>query len=193
MRTEIIKNPDIECGLLYGLDFSPKLSHFEVRHDNTIIWSSDTIINNLVVNGWEVHGTQTKFFMGYPASVFTLKKLFLAKERDEYEIRLEDDGFLRFRFEYSNTIYLTLLYIHADKQGQGLGRKWFLPVTDALFRAGVRSMRGAVSPSYYKSKKPMDVARLTRFYVREVGFVSTGDGYITKTSPYIKQPTPAAA
>lgn len=186
---ETIYNPDLRLELgarCWREGYRPYLSHFEIEHLPRFDSSENPIINSLIRDGYSVHPTVTSCFLGFPTPRYELAGHFVSQVRHEFQIDLGDkDGFLRFRFEAPGHVFLCLYYIEYEKQGSGLGRRYFRPVTDALFRAGVLSMWGEVSPSYYPSKRPMDTERLTWFYVLEAGFEASGNGRVWKFSPYV--------
>ena len=183
MKTETIINPDAQFIRRSWENYRPVFSHVEVVHHPLLKESDNLIISRLLETGFEVHKTVSTFYMGFPTADFKLDRHFRANVRDEFQMRLGDDGWLRFRFEVPGEMYLTLFYINYEKQGKGKGRVLFPQVTEALFKAGARSLRGEVAPSWCRSQWEMNVERLTRFYLRQ-GFTKTGDGYIVKKSPY---------
>ena len=121
MDTETIKNPDAEFVLRSWENFRPIFSHVEIVHQPPLQDSDNPIVSNLLKSGFEVHETVSTFYMGFPARDFKLDRHFMANVREEFQMRLGDDGWLRFRFEEPGEVYLTLFYIHYEKQGKGRG------------------------------------------------------------------------
>ena len=185
MTTETIHNPNLLEDTCCWKDFRPVFSHFDVEHHPPLLESDNPVIDHLLKTGFEIHETVTTFYKGFPTRGFKLDRHFLTNVRDEFQIRLGDDGWLQFRFETKNTVFLTLFYILPEKQQHGRGRYWFPRVCDALFRAGVWMLNGEVAPAYYPSRTRMDKNRLLGFYVREAGFQLSEDGLIFRFSPYV--------
>jgi GNAT superfamily N-acetyltransferase len=183
MRTETIYHPDMWETVFGKGEKSPRLSHFTVEHGDPLDFSPNPIINKLIQGGWEVHTTFSQFWMALPRTSLTLGTPFVMEERQEFQIDIKDVGFLRFRFEKAERVYLTLFMVKFEKQGKGFGKQWFPLVIDALFRAGVKYVWGRVEPPFYRVAWPMDSERLIRFYERQ-GFLNCGDERIWRFSPH---------
>ena len=161
-------------------DLSPTVEKFSEHFSEPLATSNQPIIENLIRLGRTVRTVRTEYVYKFPA-LFCDQTSQMKTERNEWQIELESDGFLWLSFADPETVWLNFFYIHADRQGRGLGRKWFPRITDELLRAGARTLAGMPSPhSRYPCAVRLTLARLTAFYVREAGFREVGNGWIRR-------------
>lgn len=130
--TETIRNPDAEYIVRTSENYRPIFSHVEVVHHPPLRESDNLIVSKSLTTGYEVHETVSTFYLGFPKSTFGLDRHFKGNTREEFQMRLGIEGWLRFRFEIPGEVYLTLFYIHREMQGKGIGRRLFPEVSDFL-------------------------------------------------------------
>ena len=183
MTTETIYNPDTRFQLFEHGDKRPRFTHFTTEYSDPLTSSPHPIIQKLIENGWTVGTTFTRYFFGFPAGTQVFSGHFVMEERAEFEIRVPDKCWLRFRFDGPKRAYLSLYYVEFAQQGRGIGREFFPKIIDALFRAGINYVWGIVTPPYHRVAWPMNQERLIRFYEKN-GFSNIGDERVWKFSPY---------
>jgi len=161
-------------------DLSPTVEKFSEQCSEPLTTCNQPIIENLIQRGWAVRTVCTEYVHKFPP-LFCDQTSRMTTERHEWQIEMESDGFLWLSFADPETVWLNFFYIHADRQGRGLGRTWFPRITNELFHAGARTLAGKPSPhSHYPCTLPLTLARLTAFYVREGGFRELGNGWIRR-------------
>ena len=182
---EVIYDLEAESWSLFrGDNPAPVFHHCDIEHGPDLSSSENRIVDALIREGYAVHETVSTFYHAFPRWMLPNGSCFVMCVRNEFQAKLGEVGFLRFRFDVPGEVYLTLFYIRPEFQNQGHARKWFPKITDDLLRAGANSLRGRVMPSMYPAKRSMDIRRLAEFYRREAGFEILEGDWIRKTSPH---------